>query len=163
MGAFDAPTPEHSQNIRLHGSTQAIVVPARPPLSGAMGRHEKSPAPKCGGQVALRRSVQRITCTKPPSLAQVRAPGEAVAGPGLQCRHCRLVFHCRRIAATRPMTQRAIRRPSELKRWRKQSCPRHLQFPLHTYYGVSPYIAFSWPWAKARAGGISILPPMISM
>ena len=47
--------------------------------------------------------------------------------------------------------------------WRKQSCPRHLQFPLHTYCGVSPYIAFSWPWAKARAGGISILSPMISM
>ena len=68
---------------------------------------------------------------------------------------------------------RSVRRPCKppalpgshrnLKEWRKQSCPRHLQFPLHTYYGVSPYIAFSWPWAKARAGGISILPPMISM
>jgi hypothetical protein len=32
-----------------------------------------------------------------------------------------------------------------------------------TYYGVSPYIAFSWPWANARAGGMSILPPMISI
>jgi hypothetical protein len=31
------------------------------------------------------------------------------------------------------------------------------------YHDVSPYIAFSWPWAKASAGGISILPPMISM
>jgi hypothetical protein len=31
------------------------------------------------------------------------------------------------------------------------------------YYGVSPYMAFSWPWANARAGGISILPPMISI
>ena len=60
-------------------------------------------------------------------------------------------------------TARAAGVTSELKGWRKQSCPRHLQFPLHTYYGVSPYIAFSWPWAKARAGGISILPPMISM
>src|SRR4029077_1953511 len=26
-----------------------------------------------------------------------------------------------------------------------------------TSYGVSPYIAFSWPWANARAGGMSIL------
>jgi hypothetical protein len=32
-----------------------------------------------------------------------------------------------------------------------------------SYYGVSPYMAFSWPWAKASAGGISILPPMISI
>ena len=34
---------------------------------------------------------------------------------------------------------------------------------IYAYYGVSPYMAFSWPWANARAGGISILPPMISM
>src|ERR1700693_4035347 len=52
---------------------------------------------------------------------------------------------------------------SELKDGEKQSCPRHLQFRIRTCYGVSPYMAFSWPWAKARAGGISILPPMISM
>jgi hypothetical protein len=31
------------------------------------------------------------------------------------------------------------------------------------YYGVSPYMAFSRPWAKASAGGISNLPPMISI
>ncbi len=30
-------------------------------------------------------------------------------------------------------------------------------------YGASPYMAFSRPCAKARAGGMSILPPMTSM
>jgi hypothetical protein len=52
---------------------------------------------------------------------------------------------------------------SGLRRWRKHSCSRHPLFRVCKYYGVSPYIAFSWPWAKARAGGISILPPTISI
>ena len=47
-------------------------------------------------------------------------------------------------------------------RWREHCCSRHLP-PVGAYYGVSPYMALSWPWAKARAGGISILPPMISI
>ena len=47
-------------------------------------------------------------------------------------------------------------------RWREHCCSRHL-LSVRAYYGVSPYMALSWPWAKARAGGISILPPMISI
>jgi len=41
-------------------------------------------------------------------------------------------------------------------------CSRYL-LSVCGYYGVSPYMASSWPWAKARAGRISIWPPMISI
>src|SRR5260370_28268132 len=61
------------------------------------------------------------------------------------------------------MSQTCHKQTSGLRRWRKHSCSRHLLFRVCKYYGVSPYIALSWPWAKARAGGISILPPMISI
>jgi hypothetical protein len=44
-----------------------------------------------------------------------------------------------------------------LRRWRKHSCCRHLLFQARKF------MACRRTWAKARAGGISILPPMISI
>jgi hypothetical protein len=48
LGAFDAPTPEHSQNIRWRGSTQAMVFRPDPRYPAPCVATKKAPRPGAG-------------------------------------------------------------------------------------------------------------------
>src|ERR1700746_57548 len=90
---------------------------------------------------------------------------EAFSSSGF-CRQCRAHFSFA-VKAVEPPRKTQMTRGTEADIWTSQmaehSCSCHLLFRACRSYGASPYMDLSWPWAKARAGGISILPPMISI